>query len=119
MTAARAKRKTMREEASLSRLSPSTMLNNDFGTFTSRMMVVEEMASGGETTPPSKKPSASVNPGMRAQETTATTQEVRMTIGNAKLAIMRLHFQNSFQDICQAASYSKGGRKIKNTRSGS
>lgn len=67
-------------------------------------MVVAEMASGGEPMPPSKKPSASVKPGMSQWATTATTHEVRMTTGKAKPAMMRRHFQNSFHNTCQAAS---------------
>src|SRR5689334_730395 len=82
------------------------------------MMVVAAIASGGEMIPPSKNPSARVNPGIKAVETTATTQEVRMTIGKAKLAMILLYFQNSFHDTCHAASYKSGGRKIKKTKSG-
>jgi hypothetical protein len=40
-------------------------------------------------------------------------------MGKAKLVITLLHFQNSFQEVCQAASYKSGGRKIKKTNSGS
>jgi hypothetical protein len=68
--------------------------------------------------PPKRKPSARVNPGIKALEKNAITQEVIMTIGNAKPVITRRHFQNSFQDVCQAASYSSGGRNMKNTSSG-
>ena len=103
-TAASANRNTISAEASLSRLSPSSTLVSTFGTFTCRRMVVAEMASGGETMPPSKKPSASVKPGMRAWATTATRHEVRMTMGKAKLAMRRRARQNSFHDTCQAAS---------------
>jgi hypothetical protein len=41
-----------------------------------------------------------------------------ITIGKAKLIITLLHRQNCFHDVCQAASYNNGGRKIKNTASG-
>ena len=118
-TVAKANRKTINDEASLRRLSPSIMLTKDLGTFTCRMIVVAEIASGGETIPPSRKPSASVNPGMNALEKKATTQAVIITTGNAKLVITRRHFQNSFQEVCHAASYNNGGRKIKKTSSGS
>src|SRR4051812_42976595 len=77
------------------------------------------MASGGDTIPPNRKPRANVNPGIMAFDAKATTQDVRITIGNAKLMITRLHFQNSFHEVCHAASYSKGGRKIKKIKSGS
>jgi len=42
-----------------------------------------------------------------------------ITIGKAKPVITLLHFQNSFQDVAHAASYNKGGKKIKKTSSGS
>ena len=59
-------RKTISEEASFRRLSPSITLTMDLGAFTCRMIVVAETASGGEMIPPSKKPRASVNPGIMA-----------------------------------------------------
>src|SRR5206468_266726 len=101
ITAAMANRKTISEEASLSRLSPSTILTRPFGTFTCLIMVLAEMASGGETIPPNKNPSARVKPGMQAHDTRAITEEVRITMGNAKLVMTRRHFQNSFHDTCQ------------------
>src|SRR4030095_1507260 len=104
MTAAKANRNTINDEASLRRLSPSAILTRLFGTFTWRMMVVAEMASGGETIPPKRNPSANVKPGIKAYDANATTQEVKITIGNAKLVITRRHFQNSFHDTCHAAS---------------
>src|SRR4051812_1670427 len=105
--AASANRNTINEEASFKRLSPSATLTRILGAFTWRMIVVAEMASGGDTIPPRRNPSASVNPGMRAYDAKATTQEVIITIGNAKLMITRLHFQKSFQEVCHAASYNK------------
>src|SRR5688500_9756819 len=104
MTATKAKRNTIRDDASFSRLSPSETLTRILGTFTWRIMVVAEIASGGDTMPPKRKPRASENPGMRAFDAKATTQEVKITMGNAKLMMTRLHFQNSFHDVCQAAS---------------
>lgn len=95
------------------------MLTIDFDTLTRRMMVVAEMASGGEIIPPNKNPSASVKPGINQVEINAIRQDVRITIGNAKLMMIRRHLQNSFHETCQAASYSNGGRKIKKTNSGS
>src|SRR5258706_13408249 len=82
-------------------------------------MMDAEIASGGDTIPPNRKPRASVKPGMKAYDAKATTQEVKITMGNAKLMMTRFHLQNSFHDICQAASYSRGGRKIKKIKSGS
>src|SRR5260221_4410557 len=119
MTAAKAKRNTISDEASLRRLSPSITLTSTLGTFTWRIMMDAEIASGGDTIPPSRKPRASVKPGMKACDAKATTQEVKITMGKAKLMMTRFHLQNSFHDICQAASCSKGGRKIKKIRSGS
>ena len=104
MTAATANRNTISEEASFSRLSPSIIHTSDFGTFRSRMIVVAEMASGGEMMPPNKNPSANVKPGIRALDVSAMMHEVRMTIIKAKLLITLRHFQNSFHEVCQAAS---------------
>ena len=104
MTVNNAKRNTISEEASFSKLSPSIILKSDFDTFTSRMIVVADMASGGEMIPPKRKPNANVKPGINAREANAITHEVMITIGKAKLMIIRRHFQNSFQDVCHAAS---------------
>ena len=82
-------------------------------------MVVADTASGGEMMPPNKNPQANVKPGMNAFDTKAITQDVRITMGNAKLVMTLLHFQNSFHDTCHAASYNNGGRKIRKMSSGS
>lgn len=63
------------------------MLTCDFGTFTFRMMVVADIASGCEMIPPKRKPNAKVKPGISALETNATTHEVMITMGKAKLII--------------------------------
>lgn len=44
--------------------------------------------------------------------------DVIKTKANPKEKIERLHFQNSFHEVYQAASKSSGGRKIRNTISG-
>jgi len=119
ITAASANRNTISEDASLSRLSPSATLTKILGAFTWRITAVAEMASGGDTIPPKRKPRANVKPGISAYDEKATTHEVRITMGKAKLMITRFHLQNSFHDVCQAASYSRGGRKIKKINSGS
>ena len=80
------------------------MLKSDLGTFTLRMMVVAEMASGGETIPPNKNPNAKVKPGMIVLETMAITNAVTMTIRKAKLLITLLRCQSSFQEVYQRAS---------------
>src|SRR4051794_28056511 len=104
MTAATANRNTISDEASLSKLSLSVMLTSALETSIRRITVVAETASVGETMPPSKKPSASVNPGMSQLEKTPTTHDVTMTMGKAKLTIRRRHRQNSFHETCHAAS---------------
>src|SRR6187549_672176 len=104
MTAANANRNTINEEASLSRLSPSAILTRLFGAFTCRIIVVAEIASGGDTIPPNKNPRANVKPGMKAYDANATTHDVKITIGNAKLIITPGPFQRWFHDTCQAAS---------------
>src|ERR1043165_1964549 len=98
ITAANAKRNTINDEASFKRLSPSAMLTRLFGAFTCRIMVDAEIASGGDTIPPKRKPNANVNPGIRRYDANATTQDVIITIGNAKLMITRRYFQNCFHD---------------------
>jgi hypothetical protein len=57
------------------------------------MIVVAETASGGETIPPKRKPSANVNPGMITYDANATTQEVIITMIKAKLIMILLHFR--------------------------
>src|SRR5690349_10705216 len=104
MTAANAKRNTISDEASFNRLSPSIMLIRYLGTFTLLIIVVADTASGGETMPPKRNPRARVNPVINAVETKATTQDVRITIGNAQLVITLLHFQNCFHEVCHAAT---------------
>ena len=52
-------------------------------------------------------------------ETIATTIAVRNTTIKAKLRMMRRHFHNSLNEIYQDASNKIGGKKIKNTYSGS
>jgi hypothetical protein len=37
---------------------------------------------------------------------------------NAKLEIIRLHFQSSFHEMAKAASYNNGGRKMMKISSG-
>src|SRR4030095_17129451 len=98
MTAANANRNTIRDVASLSKLSPSMIMTSNFGTFTCLRMVVADTASGGEIIPPNKKPNANVKPGISQLDTNAITQEVMITMGNAKLVMTLRHFQNSFHD---------------------
>ena len=54
--------------------------------------------------PPSKKARAKVKTGMRALDISATTHDVKMTMGKANPEMTRRHRQNSFQDTCHAAS---------------
>src|SRR5688572_18735632 len=119
LTATKAKRKIIKLDASLSRLSPSMIAAIVFGILTYLSTEVAETASGGEMMPPNKKPRAIVKPGIRLLETTAITKEVIITTRNANVLTTRLHFQRSFHEVYQAASNNNGGRKIKKIRSGS
>ena len=57
--------KMMSDEASFSKLSPSRIEANLFGTFINFKIAPELTASGGETIPPSKNPNAKENPGIK------------------------------------------------------
>jgi hypothetical protein len=116
--AAKAKRKTIKLEASLMRLSPSRTVKPRFGILNPFSIEFAATASGGEIIPPSRNPSASVKPGIMAFEIKATVAEVKITSPNANRRIGRFHFHNSFHEMFHAVAYSKGGRKIRNTRSG-
>jgi hypothetical protein len=87
------------------------ILDSLLGTFTYFRIEVAETASGGDMMPPNRNPNASVNPGIILLDTKAIRKDVSITIINAKEVITRRHFQNSFQDVYHAASYSRGGRK--------
>ena len=63
-TAAIENLRIMREEASLNKLSPSKIVAILLGTFTNFRIAPALTASGGETIPPRRKPSASENPGI-------------------------------------------------------
>ena len=118
MTATTANLNTINDAASFNKLSPSTILSIVLGAFTCRIIVVAEIASGGEMIPPKRNPNAKVKPGINALEKIAIAVDVNITIGNAKLIITLRHLQNSFQETCQAASYNNGGRKMKKMKSG-
>ncbi len=117
-TATNANRKMMSDEASLRRLSPSSMVDVDRGILTNLVMAPVLTASGGATIPPNRNPNAIVNPGMKWLATTATDIAVKNTTRNAKLPMMRHHFRISLNEIAQLASNRSGGRKIKKIRSG-
>jgi hypothetical protein len=68
--------------------------------------------------PPSKKPIASVKPGIMLIEKFAMVMDVKNTSANPSKKIERFHFQKLFHEVCHAASNSSGGRKIRNTISG-
>jgi len=109
--AASAKRKTIKLEASLMRLSPSRTVKPRFGTLNPFSIEFAATASGGEIMPPSRNPSASVKPGIIAFEIKATVAEVKITRPNANRMIGRFHFHNSFHEMFHAVAYSKGGEK--------
>jgi hypothetical protein len=92
-TANMANRKMIREDASLSKLSPSRIDVTRLGTFTNLRMALALTASGGDTIPPSKNPMANDIPGKNKFAAMATEQAVKNTTMNAKLEIILLHFQ--------------------------
>ncbi len=57
--------KMINEDASFNKLSPSRIEDSRFGTFTNFKIAPALTASGGETIPPSKKPSAREKPGIK------------------------------------------------------
>src|SRR5690606_19266647 len=91
----------------------------DLGILTNLVIAHVLTASGGDTIPPRTKPKAMLKPGIIWFVTMATRSAVKKTTKNAKLPIMRHHFFISLKDTPQAASNNKGGRKIKNIKSGS
>jgi hypothetical protein len=119
ITAVRANLKTIKLEASFSKLSPSIIVTNLFGIFTSFKMDVAATASGGDMMAPNKNPNGKVKPGMTELDTKAITHDVRITIPKAKEPMTLRHFQKSFHEVCHAASYNSGGRKMRNISSGS
>src|SRR5690349_184689 len=94
--------KMIKEDASLSKLSPSKIEEKRLGTFTNFKIAFALTASGGDTIPPNKNPSANVKPGMKLLATIATDNAEKNTTINAKLPIIRLQRQSSFQEIDQA-----------------
>jgi hypothetical protein len=80
---------------------------------------VAATASGGEIIPPRRNPKAREKPGIMAFDTSATAAEVKITNPNASRLIGLFHFQNSCHEVFHAAAYRRGGRKMRNTRSGS
>ena len=106
-------------EASFSRLSPSSSALVVRGILTKRVTAPTLTASGGLTMPPSRKPSASVKPGITWLVTTATAIAVKKTTRKAKLVITRRQRHSSFHEMDQAASNSSGGSTRKKIRSGS
>src|SRR6202012_3502013 len=108
-----------REDASFSRLSPSSTAALNLGIFTNLVIADVLTASGGATIPPSRNPKAMVNPGIKWLTTRATESAVKKTTIKAKLLMMRHHFFISLKELDQHASKSKGGMKMKKIRSGS
>ena len=67
---------------------------------------------------PDKRPIDKVNLGTSFSETNATITEVTMTSPNPCNPIGQRIFQKLGQEVNQAASYNRGGRKIRKIRSG-
>src|SRR5688500_14351578 len=116
--AVNAKRKTIKLAASFTRLSPSRMMTDRLGTFNPCNTDVAAIASGGDIIPPSRKPAASEKSGISKLEIQDTAAEVKITSPNPIRLIGLFNRQKSFQEVFQAAAYNKGGRNIRNTRSG-
>jgi hypothetical protein len=111
--------KMIRDEASFSKLSPSKIVENLFGSFTNLVIALALTASGGETIPPSKNPKDKVNPGINQYEAKATPTALINTTIKAKESIILRHLNNSLNEQPQAASYNIGGKKSTKTKSGS
>jgi len=75
--------------------------------------------SEGEIIAPNKNPKANGNPGISRCEIMATALDVKMTNPSANKPTGLRNAQKSFQEVFQAAAYSKGGTKMVNTKWGS
>ena len=104
ITAAKAKRNTIKLLASFTRLSPSRIVVARFGMCTPLSTEVAATASGGLMMPPSRKPKPRVKPGMSQVVKYPTTREVKNTNPKASMLMLLLHRQNSRHEVNQAAS---------------
>ena len=82
-------------------------------------MLVAATASGGDTMAPSAKATGQLMPGMTALATTATAAVVTTTSPTARRVIGRRLRRKSRSEVKYAADHRMGGRKIRNTISGS
>src|SRR5690349_20219434 len=80
---------------------------------------VAATASGGEMMAPSTKASAQPSPGINISATHATAHVVKITQPIASSVMGRLAVLKSAHEVFHAAAYRIGGRKIRNTISGS
>src|SRR5690349_25122955 len=80
---------------------------------------VAAMASGDDIIAPRTKASGHPTAGMNAWATQATAQVVKMTHPVASNVMGLLARLKSGHDVFHAAAYRTGGRKIRNTTSGS
>src|SRR5690606_2272859 len=111
---AKAIRNTVREAASLTKLSPSNKVTPRFGMLTPLRTEVAATASGGEIIPPNRNPNASVNPGIKLTDKYATAMEVTKTSPKPMVRIDLRLLQKLFHEVYHAASNNRGGRKTKN-----
>src|SRR5580704_2096774 len=118
MTAASAERNTVMLAASFTRLSPSSTVFTFLGVLKNFRTELAATASGGDMIPPSRSPIDKVNLGTSFSETNATMTDVTITSPNPCNPIGQRIFQKLGQDVNQAASYSRGGRKIRKIKSG-
>ena len=103
-TAIKAKLNTIREDASLSMLSVSMMVDTLLGTFTYFIITLALTASVEDTMPPSRKPVESESPGISHTASNATDSAVRNTSKKEKLRITLHHCCISFTDTLIALS---------------
>ncbi len=103
--------------ASLTRLSPSRIVMTRRGRPTRRAIAVAATASGGATTAPSAKPTASLTSSI-AQTTRPTPTVVNSTSPTLSSAIGRRYVWKSINDVRIDAAYSSGGSRPISTISG-
>src|ERR1041384_2051197 len=109
----------MRPVASFTRLSPSRMVMMRLGTPSPWVAAVAATASGGEIIAPSTNDSGQPKPGMNAWAITATMVVVKSTQPIASNDMGRRFALKLGHEVVHAAEYNTGGRKIRNTISGS
>src|SRR5437763_7422346 len=109
----------MSADASFTRLSPSRITITRRGTGSRETIAAAATASGGDTIAPSATATAHGMAGNSTRATMATATVVASTSPIASNPIGRRYVLKSRSDVKNAAAQITGGRKTKNTRSGS